>query len=131
MLLWNSCSPAHADVRIVYLNKCADIDPVALAAANAISDKRQSYDAVSELWTCLNETQAAQHAETLQQVATAVKNTRFRKNITIYSIDPIYVPKEEAWYFGAWFYKRKYWFAAMPGCPNARRVLEKILREHR
>jgi len=110
MTLWNSCSPAHADVRIVYLNKCADINPVAPD------------------WTCLNETQAAQHGETLYQVAMAVKNARFTKDLVIYSIDPIYVPEEEAYHFGVRVLRGRLYFAAMPGCYQARVSLQRELK---
>jgi hypothetical protein len=94
-------------VKIVFKNKCPDL--------------------VADDWSCLNRTQAAQTAETIEQVLEAVKNTKYKGRLTIHSIDPKR-PSRGVWEFGAWKKGSKIAFAAMPGCPNAREELEQILR---
>lgn len=100
---------AEQTVEIKYMNKCADINPVAPD------------------WKCLNRTQAAQRPETRAQIIEAIRKAKFKKNLTIYSIDPIQ-PKKGEWEFGAWKRGKYVFFAAMPGCPNARVELTRLLR---
>lgn len=122
--------------RIIYQNKCPDIDQKALAEARAIPDKKASYEAVSALWACHNETQAAQSDETRQQVNQAIRRAGYSPS-KIYSVDPKIGPKncnpdafygDCEWTFGAWYKNGKIYFAAMPGCSNAMWDLEKLLR---
>jgi len=100
---------AEQVLRINYMNKCADIDPAAPD------------------WSCLNRTQAAQRPETRAQILEAIKKAKYKKNLTIYSIDPIR-PRRGEWEFGAWKRGKYIFFAAMPGCPNARVELTRLLR---
>lgn len=81
-------------------------------------------------WTCVNYTQAAQSQETIRQIRLAKKHTGFKKPITIISIDPIRKGKgiNKIWKYGAWQRGNKIYFAAMPGCRNARIELERIFR---
>jgi hypothetical protein len=106
---------AQAEPKIIYLNKCVD----------------------ESTWDCLNLTQAAKRAETRQQVNQACRG---KKCPTIYSVDPRTSPKncnpdlyvgDCEWNFGAWKKNGRIEFAAMPGCPNARWELEKLLRRLR
>lgn len=96
---------------VTFQNKCEDIDP-------AKPD-----------WTCLNLSQGCQRAETLAQVAKAIRNTKYKKHITIYSIDP--KRRGGDYLFGAWKVRGKVYFACMPGCVNAKRDLERLLRGQR
>ena len=99
---------AQAEVKVIYQNKC-----------NVFSG-----------WDCFNETQGATVQETLSQVLLAVKNTKYKKNLVVYSIDPKR-PKANEWEYGAWFKRGRIYFSAMPGCPNARWDLERLLRRMR
>jgi hypothetical protein len=123
VILLTCTSLAHAEAKIVFLNKCPDLPAEAFIPAT----NKAEWDAKTVLWACLNETQAAQSSETKEQVQLAIKNTKFKKNITIYSVDPRR-PDRDTWEFGAWLRNGKVYFSAMPGCPNGRRVLEKLLR---
>ena len=109
VMLGISSAQAEQTVTIEYMNKCADISP-------------ESLD-----WGCLNRTQAAQRPEIKEQVVEAIRKARFKKNITIYSIDPIRVRRGE-WQYGAWKRGKFVFFAAMPDCPNAVRDLARLLR---
>lgn len=122
-----SQAKAEQVLRINYMNKCADIDPVALATAEAMSDPKQRYAEVTKLWKCLNGTQAAQRPETREQIIEAITKAKYKKDITIYSIDPLR-PNKDAWVFGAWKRGKYIFFSAMPGCPNARVELTRLLR---
>lgn len=93
---------AQAEPTIVYHNKCLDSD-----------------------LACLNITQAATKPETRRQVNQACRG---KKCPVIHSVDP-WRPDRETWEFGAWRRKGKVYFSAMPGCPNARRDLESLLRK--
>jgi len=104
-----SQAKAEQVLRINYMNKCADIDPT------------------NPDWSCLNRTQAAQRPETRAQIIEAMQKARYRKNLTIYSIDPIQ-PRRGEWQFGAWKRGKYIFFAAMPDCPNARVELTRLLR---
>ena len=116
------CSQAWAnEPRIVFLNKCPDIDQAALSAAQAIPDRKVSYQEVTKLWTCLNKTQAAQSVETTRQVYDACRGIRCP---TIYSIDPL-IDREGSYNFGAWIRNNHVFFAAMPGCSNAQKILRR------
>lgn len=100
--------------KLIFKNKCADIDPA------------------NPDWTCLNKTQAAQSVEATEQVLLAIKNTKFKKPITIILRDPKILHSAEYgryWQFGAWLVNGKIEFAAMPGCPNGRKLLERLLRQ--
>lgn len=103
---------ATAPVTLVFLNECSDIDPV------------------NPDWTCLNRTQAAQKKEIFEQVWAASYNTKTSKPVTIYSIDPI-IDSRGGYNFGAWKINGKILYAAMPGCANARKKLERLLRQER
>lgn len=102
---------------VVWQNKCADV--------------------TNGDWSCINSTQAAQTPETLKQIKTALKNTGYKKKITIYSIDPIMRGKytgdfdndKVSYTFGAWVRRGKVYFAAMNECPNARWELERELKK--
>jgi hypothetical protein len=109
VMLGISSAKAEQVLKINYMNKCADIDPAAPD------------------WTCLNRTQAAQRPETREQIIEALKKAKYKKNITIYSIDPLR-PRRGEWVFGAWKRGKYVFFAAMPGCPNARVELTRLLR---
>lgn len=109
LFVLTSLARAEQTVTIEYLNKCADINPAAPD------------------WKCLNRTQAAQRPETKAQVIEAIRKSRFKKNITIYSIDPLR-PNKDEWVFGAWKRGKYVFFAAMPDCPNARVDLTRLLR---
>jgi len=109
-------SPCYAQrsLHVVFLNQCPDY---------------------TDSWDCLNFTQASQRGETLQQVARACRGI---KCPTIYSVDPkrkgtnpdaLY--GDMVYTFGAWKKHGKIYFANMPGCPNARWELEKLLRRRR
>jgi hypothetical protein len=100
-----SCQPALAD-KIIFKNYCKDIDPV------------------KPDWTCLNESQAAQTKETIEQIKLARKNTNYKRG-KIISVDPMRYSRG-VWEYGAWYNKGKIYFAAMPGCPNARWELEQL-----
>lgn len=118
-------SSAHAQVyatqegrlTVIYQNKCKDV--------------------VNNDYACINSTQASQTPETLKQIKAALKNTGYKKKITIYSIDPIMRGKytgdfdndNVSYTFGAWVRKGKVYFAAMNECPNARWELERVLRK--
>lgn len=78
-------------------------------------------------WDCYDRTQAAKIPEILEQVDTAVRNTKYTKRLIIYSIDPI-IDRHGDYNFGVRVFKHKIFYAAMPGCPNARRSLERLLR---
>ena len=110
IVAWSICvslSEAEAqNPKIVFLNKCADVD---------INNPD---------WRCLNKTQAAQSLEVKKQVNQACK----RKHCpTIYSIDPKR-NRGGDYLFGAWRTNGRVYFAAMPGCPNGRKALERLLR---
>jgi len=109
VMLGIGSAKAEQVLRINYMNKCADIDPAAPD------------------WKCLNRTQAAQRPETRAQILEAIKKAKYKKNLTIYSIDPIQ-PRRGEWQFGAWKRGKYIFFAAMPGCPNARVELTRLLR---
>jgi hypothetical protein len=100
------CNQAWAnEPRIVFLNKCPDL--------------------VDNDWTCLNKTQAAQSVEITRQVYDACRGI---KCPTIYSIDPL-IDREGGYNFGAWIRNKHVFFSAMPGCPNAMKILRrKMLR---
>lgn len=124
-------APVSAEVKYSFKNKCADIDPAALASANALTDRIERGAALDVLWECLNKTQAAQSEEAVAQLLLAVKNTGFKKKIPFVLRDPKILRNEEYgryWEFGAWYVNGRIEFAAMPGCPNARKILERLLR---
>ena len=98
---------AQAQVTVRFENKCPDF---------------------SGDWACLNETQAAQKPEILSQVWRAVRHAKIKKPLVIYSVDPIRDSLGN-YYFGAHIDNGKIYFRAMPGCPNARRDLERLLRK--
>ena len=90
----------QAQPTIVYQNKC-----------------------IKEDWPCLNRTQAAKRAETREQVNKACRGV---KCPIIFSIDPIKF--RGGFEFGAWKRNGRLYFSAMPKCPNARWMLERVLR---
>jgi hypothetical protein len=81
-------------------------------------------------WTCLNETQAAQRPEVINQITRAVRKVQYKKDLIIYSIDPKR-PDSDTWEHGAWNKGDVIEFAAMTGCPNARWKLEKLLKRRK
>jgi len=113
----------------------------AQAAPFTVVFKNKCPDLIGEDYSCLNRSQAAQHGETISQIELALKNARYKKPITIYSIDPKFKGKwkegvdivfqdDLEYTFGAWLRNGKVYFAAMPGsCPNARKELERLLRK--
>jgi len=100
-LSWVGTGAQAQPPTIVYLNKCID----------------------ESTWTCLNKTQAAKREETREQANKACKRI---KCPIIYSVDPIKF--RGGFEFGAWKRKGKIYFSAMPKCPNARWILERLLR---
>ncbi len=111
------------NLTVIWKNKCPDLPPEAFIPATNLAE----WDALTLQWACFNEHQSAQSSETLKQIRTAIKNTKYKKPITIYSVDP-YCTKDFCDY-GARVKKGKLYFAADPGgCPNARRTLEREIR---
>ncbi len=110
MTIFTYAAKAEQTVTIKYMNKCADIDPAAPD------------------WTCLDKTQAAQRAETRQQIIEAIRRAKYRKNIKIYSVDPL-KPRRGEWHYGAWKRGKYIFFAAMPDCDDAIRDLARLLRK--
>jgi hypothetical protein len=127
----------NKNTTVIFLNACPDLDPNDVFRSNMT---REEYEALTLRWDCLNRYQSAQSPETLSQIKTAIKNTHYKKPITIYSVDPRTSPKncnpdlyigDCEWNFGAWKKNGRLEFAAMPGCPNARWELGKLLRRLR
>lgn len=121
MVLLLSSQAWANEPRIVFLNKCPDLNKEELLAVNAIPDRTERRAELTRLWTCLNNTQAAQSVETTRQVYDACRGI---KCPTIYSIDPL-IDREGGYNFGAWIRNKHVFFSAMPGCPNATRILRK------
>ncbi len=100
-LAWMVAGAEAQSPTIVYLNQCNDAD-----------------------LECLNLTQAATRRETRQQANRACRGI---KCPIIFSVDPKH-RNQDVWEFGAWKRKGGIEFAAMPGCPNAERVLRRLVR---
>lgn len=121
---------ATAPVKLIFLNECPDVPPEGFIKPTT----PEEWLARRKLWECHNRTQASQRQETFEKVWAASYNTKLKKPTTICSVDPkIKYENGEAaeWRFGAWKSKRKGCdidYADMPGCPNARRDLERLLR---
>lgn len=127
-----------APVRLIFLNECPDLDPSEVFRSDMTLAE---YEALTVQYDCLNRTQASQRQETFEQVWRASYNVKLKKPVTIISIDPkLSVPydpnlsfydQKGDYTFGAWKIGRnKFTFANMPGCANARKVLEKLLRRY-
>jgi len=112
------------NLTVIWKNKCPDLPPEAFLPATNLAE----WDALTVLWSCHNRSQGAQTSETLRQIKLAIKNTGFKKKITVYSIDP-YCTKDYCDY-GAKVIKGKLYYAAdVNGCAPARRTLERKLRK--
>jgi len=94
----------------------------------------EEYIALTERWACLNETQASQRQETFEKVWAACYNVKLSKPVTICSIDPKRGPRG-SYRFGAWKSRETRIlgcdidYADMPGCRNAQRKLERLIRK--
>lgn len=109
---------------VIFKNKCPDLPPEAFIPATNLAE----WEALTITWACFNLHQSAQSSEILRQIKLALKNTRFNKKITIYSVDP-YCTKDYCEY-DAKVVKGKVYFSGDPGgCPNVRRKLERLLRK--
>lgn len=109
--------------KIIFMNKCEEIDPIALALARVLPDRASSLAEVTRIFACHNITQAAKRAETREQVNRACRG---RKCPIIFSVDPL--RRDGGYEFGAWRVKKGIKFAAMPGCRNAERKLRGLVR---
>lgn len=108
---------------VIWGNRCKDVPPEAFFAVTTEAE----WEARHQLWLCHNQSQGAQTYETLRQIKLAIKNTGFKKKITVYSVDP-YCTKDYCDY-GAKIVKGKLYYAAdVNGCAPARRTLERELR---
>lgn len=94
--------------KVTFHHKCADFD-----------------------WPCVNEVQAADTQETIDQIQTAIRHAKFRGFVTIISIDPRRNKKGNVWFYDVKRKGRKIYFSAMPGCTNTREMLEDLLKHGR
>lgn len=112
------------NLTVIWKNKCPDLPPEAFLPVATEAE----WEARHQLWLCHNQSQGAQTYETLRQIKLAIKNTGFKKKVTVYSIDP-YCTKDYCDY-GAKVKKGKLYYAAdVNGCAPARRTLERELRK--
>lgn len=131
--LSSAYAQATAPVLLIFKNECEDLPPEAFITATNLAE----WEALTLMWECHNRTQASQKQEIYEKVHTAAYNVKLKKRVTIVSIDPIMKGKytgdfyndDVSYTYGAWKIGRNaFAYADMPGCGNARKVLQKLLR---
>lgn len=101
---------ASAPLRLNFLNVCPDLDPI------------------TQDWTCLDETQAAQREEIFNQVWSSAYRAKVSRYIEVDSVDP-WRNKRGDYLFGVRIAHGRIKFAAMPGCTHAMNELTKELKK--
>lgn len=125
---------AQAETKIVFKNKCPDINQAELTFVESIQDPKLKQSELSRLYSCLNKSQACQSDEVKAQVKKACKGIKCQ---TVYSIDPIRTGKWKegleidqqrnlSYQMGAWKKNGKIQFACNPGCPSAWQELRRL-----